>query len=189
MNPVLRAVTVVNGTGSGEFAAGTTVQITANAPPTGQRFSHWSIVPAVTFPSGASLLNEILHFIVPEQAVTATAVFEDIPVTGVSIPGTATRTLTAGQTLQLSATITPSNAANRAVTWTSSNTAVATVSTTGLVRAVDRGTVTITATTECGRAAQTTVRVYRTIFSTRWKATPLNWLLFFLGFGWVWMWF
>jgi hypothetical protein len=29
----------------------------------------------------------------------------------------------------------------------------------------------------------------RTIFSTRWPATWFNWLLFFLGFGWIWMWF
>jgi len=28
-----------------------------------------------------------------------------------------------------------------------------------------------------------------TIFNTRWKATFVNWLLFFLGFGWIWMWF
>jgi len=28
-----------------------------------------------------------------------------------------------------------------------------------------------------------------TIFSTKYEATFLNWLLFFLGFGWIWMWF
>ena len=28
----------------------------------------------------------------------------------------------------------------------------------------------------------------RTIFSTRWRATWYNWLLFFLGFGFIWMW-
>ena len=28
-----------------------------------------------------------------------------------------------------------------------------------------------------------------TIFTTRWEATFINWLLFFLGFGWIWMWF
>lgn len=28
-----------------------------------------------------------------------------------------------------------------------------------------------------------------TIFNTRWEANFLNWILFFLGFGWIWMWF
>jgi len=28
-----------------------------------------------------------------------------------------------------------------------------------------------------------------TIFGTKWKATVLNWILFFLCFGWLWMWF
>jgi len=27
------------------------------------------------------------------------------------------------------------------------------------------------------------------IFGTGWEATPLNWLLFFFGFGFIWMWF
>ncbi|MCL2495220.1 MAG: hypothetical protein FWE98_06145 [Oscillospiraceae bacterium] len=29
----------------------------------------------------------------------------------------------------------------------------------------------------------------KTIFSTRYEATFLNWILFFLGFGFIWMWF
>jgi len=29
----------------------------------------------------------------------------------------------------------------------------------------------------------------KTIFTTRYAATPLNWILFFLCFGWIWMWF
>lgn len=28
-----------------------------------------------------------------------------------------------------------------------------------------------------------------TIFGTKWEATPLNWILFFVCFGWLWMWF
>ncbi len=49
----------------------------------------------------------------------------------------------------LTATVAPSNATNRNVTWFSSNTAVATVSN-GTVTAVKEGTATITATTEDG---------------------------------------
>jgi len=119
-----------------------------------------------------------------------------ISVTGVTISGAATHNMNIGQVLQLSATVLPSNATNQGVTWRSSNTNVATVNANGRVTAVQAGTVTITVTTVDGnRTASVTVTVRApvppppTIFSTDWEATPLNWLLFFLGFGWVWMWF
>ena len=73
----------------------------------------------------------------------------DIPVTGVKINTTA-KTITAGKTFRLAAWPQPSNATNKQVTWTSSNTAVATVSSTGLVKAVKKGTATITVKTVDG---------------------------------------
>jgi len=143
--------------------------------------------------------NGISAQIQPTFTVTA------ISVTGITIPGAATRNLTAGQTLQLSATVAPTNATNQAVTWNSNNTAVATVNANGLVTTTSAGTATITVTTQDGsRTAQVTVTVTaggnngsttpppppaNTIFGTRWEATILNWILFFLGFGWIWMWF
>ena len=54
------------------------------------------------------------------------------------------------QTAQLSATVYPSDAANKTATWKSSNTAVATVNSNGLVTAKTAGTATITATTTDG---------------------------------------
>ena len=53
-------------------------------------------------------------------------------------------------TIQLELTIHPARATNQKVTWTSSNTAVATVSQTGLVTREGLGQCTITATTEDG---------------------------------------
>jgi hypothetical protein len=53
-------------------------------------------------------------------------------------------TLKPNQSLQLSATINPSNASNKAVQWTSSNTKLATVDKNGKVRALKVGTVIIT---------------------------------------------
>ncbi|MBR3372628.1 MAG: Ig-like domain-containing protein [Bacteroidaceae bacterium] len=50
----------------------------------------------------------------------------------------------------LKATVFPSNAANKSVTWKSSNSTVATVSSTGVVRPKGYGTATITATTSDG---------------------------------------
>jgi uncharacterized protein YjdB len=51
-----------------------------------------------------------------------------------------------GETVQLTATVNPSNASPKTVTWTTSNSSYATVSTSGLVTGVAAGTVTITAT-------------------------------------------
>jgi uncharacterized protein YjdB len=56
----------------------------------------------------------------------------------------------------LSYTITPSNAANKNVTWNSSNTDVATVSSSGVVTAVSAGTATITVRTADGSYTATT---------------------------------
>jgi len=69
-----------------------------------------------------------------------------INVTGVTVTPT-TLLLTVGNTGQLNALTVPSNASNQGMTWTSSDAAIATVSTTGLVTAVAVGSVTITVTT------------------------------------------
>jgi endoglucanase len=72
-----------------------------------------------------------------------------VPVTGVSVTP-ATATLNINQTQQLTATVTPANATNKSVTWTSSAPAIASVSNTGLVTALAQGSATITATTADG---------------------------------------
>jgi glycosidase len=65
-----------------------------------------------------------------------------VPVTGVTVsPKTAT--IAGLNTQQLTAAVTPENATYQGVTWTSSNTSVATVSQTGLVTAVGPGVDTI----------------------------------------------
>ena len=83
-------------------------------------------------------------------------------VTGVTLTsGTGTTTLTqAGQSVQLTATVTPTDATDKSVTWTSSNTNVATVDATGKVTAVANGTCVITATTiDGGKTATVTITV------------------------------
>ena len=67
-----------------------------------------------------------------------------ISVTSVSLSET-TLTLEVGKTATLTATVKPDNATDKKVTWTSSNTSVATVSSGGLVKAIATGTATITA--------------------------------------------
>ena len=71
-----------------------------------------------------------------------------IAVTGVTIDPTAT-TLTVGGTETLTATVTPNDATDKSVTWTSDNNAVATVAD-GVVTAVAPGTASITVTTTDG---------------------------------------
>lgn len=67
-----------------------------------------------------------------------------IPVESVSLSQT-TASLTIGKTVQLSASVSPSSATNKEITWSSSQTSVASVSSTGLVTAVGEGSATITA--------------------------------------------
>lgn len=71
-----------------------------------------------------------------------------------------TMSLTAGSTGTLTATINPTNAANKSLTWTSDNTAVATVNENGVVTAVAEGTAKITVKTADGeKTAVCTVTV------------------------------
>ncbi|GHT50762.1 hypothetical protein AGMMS49982_06690 [Bacteroidia bacterium] len=92
-----------------------------------------------------------------EGGFTATCVVTvSIPVTSVSLDKT-TATLLVGGTKQLTESILPSGAANTAVTWSSSDSTVATVSTSGLVTAESGGTATITATTVDGGFTATCV--------------------------------
>ena len=72
-----------------------------------------------------------------------------VAVTGVSVSPT-TLTLEKGKTSTLTATVTPSNATDKTVTWSSSNTSVATVTSAGVVKGVAAGSATITATTNDG---------------------------------------
>jgi uncharacterized protein YjdB len=86
-------------------------------------------------------------------------VVTNIPVTSVSLNVTS-KTLTTGETIQLTATVSPSNATNKAVIWTSSNNAVATVDSSGMVTAISPGKDTITVTTvDGGKKAKCIVTV------------------------------
>ena len=74
---------------------------------------------------------------------------KSIPVNSVNL-STSAAELTEGESLTLTATVLPENATNKNVTWTSSNTDVASV-TNGTVTALKPGTSTITVTTEDGQ--------------------------------------
>ena len=68
-------------------------------------------------------------------------------------------TLNAGETKQLTATISPSNATDKSVSWSSSNSSVAQVSSSGLVTAKSAGSATITCKASDGSGTKVTCSV------------------------------
>ena len=82
---------------------------------------------------------------VESDVVTLVIAPAAVSVTGISITPSTAVSIEVGQTVQLTATVAPSNATNKDVSWSSSVNAVATVSSTGLVTAVSEGTIYIRA--------------------------------------------
>ena len=82
-----------------------------------------------------------------------------IKATGISLNKTTLSFNAANQTAMLTATVAPSNTTNKNVTWTSSNTAVATVSSIGVVTSKANGTAVITAKTTDGTNITATCNV------------------------------
>jgi altronate dehydratase len=93
---------------------------------------------------------------------TVTVSPKEIPLTGVSL-NKASTILVVGESEELIAEITPSNATNQNITWSSSNTTVAEVSEAGVVTAKNAGTANITVTTDDGnKTASCNVTVNKT---------------------------
>ena len=96
------------------------------------------------------------------SATTATITVSAVEATGITINEGGywdTFELYEGETKQLTATIQPENTTDKTVTWSSNNTAVATVDQNGLVTAVGVGTAQIGVTTSNGMNAYTNIRV------------------------------
>ena len=92
-----------------------------------------------------------------EKAATPDPKPEKVAVSKVALSKTSV-SIYAGSTTKLTATVTPSNATNKKVTWKSSNSAVASVDANGNVKGIKAGTVTITATAD-GKSASCKVTV------------------------------
>ena len=99
--------------------------------------------------------------------VTVSEPATTVKVTGVSL-NKSSMSLTKGATQTLTATVSPSNATNKAVTWSSSNTVVATVDTNGNVKAVNPGTATITVKTKDGNKTATCKVTVPNVWSRLW---------------------
>lgn len=108
-----------------------------------------------------------------EATCTITVVYT--PVTGVSLDESS-KLLPLGGSFTLTATVTPGDATQKAVNWTSSNNSVATVAD-GVVTASssNTGTVTITATTvDGGYTATCTVQVYKPVTAVSLDKSTIN---------------
>jgi len=134
--------------------AGATIRYTTDGTTPTETSSVYSTPIAV---SSTSTIKAIAY----KDGLTASAVVSatytinvPIAVTGVSLNKN-TSSIAVGANETLVAIITPSNATNKNVNWTSSNTAVATVDSTGKVVGVTAGTATITVTTAEGNKTAT----------------------------------
>jgi len=78
-----------------------------------------------------------------------------------------TTSINSGSTLQLTATVLPTTTTNKNVTWTSNNTAIATISNTGLINGVSVGNVTITAISEDGNYIATCNVIINVAFTSQ----------------------
>jgi hypothetical protein len=87
--------------------------------------------------------------VAPQNSASPAEPSVQVPVTGVTLNKTST-TIGIGQQETLVATVQPSDATNKNVTWSTNNASVATVSATGVVTGVSVGTAIITVTTQDG---------------------------------------
>ena len=88
---------------------------------------------------------------------------ENIKVSKITITSTTSNKIATGKKVTLKATVTPSNAYNKGVTWKSSNTKVATVSSSGVdttKKKMGGKTVTITATAKDGSGKKASYKIY-----------------------------
>ncbi|MDR3350748.1 MAG: DUF4465 domain-containing protein [Prevotellaceae bacterium] len=115
---------------------------------TTNKFSNWCKITLMTLPA---LVMMTLVACEKDSAVAITGISLDI----------AALELTPGDTAALAATVSPGDATNKALTWQSSSTAIATVNEKGVVTAVSAGTATVTVTAlDGGQTAACAVTVF-----------------------------
>lgn len=81
------ALTVTNGSGTGEYEQGATVTITADTATSGQQFKEWEVVSGTI--TLADSMRETTTFTMPAEAVSVKANYEVIPETEYTITATA----------------------------------------------------------------------------------------------------
>ncbi len=184
--PVVAATGVSVSPTSATVGLGTTQQLNATIAPanaTNQNVTWTSSNTAVATVNASGLVTAVatgtatitVKTVDGNKTATSAITVSTIPVASVAVSPTSA-SLYAGNTQQLTATVSPTNATNKNVTWSSSNTAVATVNSSGLVTAVAAGTATITSTTQDGnKTATATITVNPNTNFTVYFYKPSNW--------------
>lgn len=113
-------------------------------------------------PASSATSSDVGSLPVSSEAPVSSSVAPK-PATGVAIAEGATATVKKGKTLTLHATVTPDDADDKTVTWSSDNAAIASVSSAGVVAANAKGTAKITASSAVqGVKAEITITVIET---------------------------
>jgi len=117
------SLSVINGTGGGSYAAGTTVAITANAPPQGQTFVNWTGATVANSTAASTTLT------MPAGTTTVTANYSGGTTnhTLTVVGGTGSGSYAPGTTVAITATIPPNSLF---VNWTGATVANATAAST-----------------------------------------------------------
>ncbi len=152
------------GGASTEISYGSTIQLTATPVPSNASYTvpRWYLVSTTSDGASVDLYTGVVTAGSTDGTIVVKAQFTNsvyqeftvtvgaptTPVTGISaISAAGELTYVApGSTLALSASVSPANAGNKTINWSSSNTSLATVDASGVVTGVALGNVTITAT-------------------------------------------
>lgn len=184
--PVVAVTGVSVSPATATVGLGTTQQLNAAIAPanaTNQNVTWTSSNTAVATVNASGLVTAVaagtaaitVKTVDGNKTATSAITVAAIPVSSAAV-SPASASLYAGNTQQLTVTISPANATNKNVTWSSSNSAVATVNSSGLVTAVSAGTVTITATTQDGnKTASAAITVNPNTNFTVYFYKPSNW--------------
>ena len=95
----------------------------------------------------------------PTPSVSPTPTPTEVEVEGISLNKDTIPSLYVDETITLTATITPSDATNKELTWTSSNSEVATVDKKGVVKGIKAGKTTIIVKSNNGKSSSCEVTV------------------------------
>ena len=121
----------------------------------------YAVVDGVQTPNFDNTSSDTYTFTDIQSDHTITATAQAIVPTSITISGL--NSVYIDNMITLTATISPTNALNKTVTWISSDSAIATISSTGIVTGVSAGTATITATSSNGLTATKDITVSQEI--------------------------
>jgi uncharacterized protein YjdB len=147
---------------------GRQAQVTQGSPVSGKSYSNTYSASATTTPKkystagnqkSSSLSGSAHKSKQSNKTAQPKPIKKIIPISGLSI-SRSSLSLKKGQTAQLAASVSPADTTqDKAISWTSSNSKIATVGSDGTVTAVEGGKATITAASSNGKTASCTVTV------------------------------